>query len=97
MAQGLQSFLIWLACLIGFGTGGVVCTFFPQVIQRMALNAPTPRWKFIPKPEDMWPARAKGGRKYFESRSYVVMLRIVGVLCLIATALLILTPLGALH
>jgi hypothetical protein len=94
MAEGLQSFLIWLACLVGFGTAGVVCTFFPEVIQRMALNAPTPRWKFIPKPEGMWPARAKGGRKYFESRSYIIQLRVAGVLSLIAALLLILLPLG---
>jgi len=97
MAQALQSLLIWLACLIGFGTVGVVCTFFPEVIQRMVLNAPTPRWKFIPKPEDMWPLRAMGGRRYFQSSSYMIQLRVAGVLSLIATALMILLALGVIR
>jgi hypothetical protein len=61
MCEGLQSVLIWLACLVGFGAVGIVGTFFPEVIQRMALSAPTPRWKFIPRPEETWPARSMGG------------------------------------
>ncbi|MGA3166794.1 MAG: hypothetical protein ABSF14_11850 [Terriglobia bacterium] len=92
MTQGVESFLIWLACLIGFGASGVVCTFFPQIVQRAGLNAPTPRWKFIPKPQDMWAVRAMGG---FASKSYRIQIRVIGVLNLVATALLILVPLGA--
>ena len=97
MVQGIESLLIWLACLIGFGTAGVTCTFFPEAIQRIALTAPTPRWKFFKKPEDIWPARSMGGRKYFESKSYVIQIRIVGVLSLTATVILLLVPLGVLR
>ena len=94
MSQGIESFLIWLGCLLGFGFTGVICTFFPGFVQRIALDAPPPKWKFIPKPEDMWPARSMGGRRYFEGRSYRVQIRLVGLFSLIATALLILVPLG---
>jgi hypothetical protein len=92
VTQGIESLLIWLACVLVFGGSGVVCTFFPQIVQRAALNAPTPRWKFIPKPQDMWAVRATGG---FASKKYMIQIRVIGVLNLIATALLILLPLGA--
>ena len=91
MTQGIESFLIWLLCFLGFGASGVVCTFFPQIIQRAGLNAPTPRWKFIPKPQDTWAIHAMGG---FGSKSYLIHIRVISVLNLIATALLILVPLG---
>jgi hypothetical protein len=84
--------LIWLACFVGFGTGGVVCTFFPRFVQRAAMTPPKPKWKFIPKAEEMWPVRWMGGAKYFQSRGYLIQLRLIGIVSLaVALGMLIAT------
>ncbi len=86
-AHNLLSLLIWVLCFLGFTVGGVIGAFFPHIVQRSAINS-KPKWKFIPKPEEMWPARSMGGRKYFESRSYRLQLRVIGFASLVAAALM---------
>jgi hypothetical protein len=61
-----------------FAAAGVVCTFWPQAVQRYALSGryaqsnPVMKWR--------------GLRRYTESRFYIWQLRALGILSLFAAA-----------
>lgn len=87
----LDAFLRVLAAIVmlGFLWGtGILCLFFPQVIQRAILTAPEPRFKFIPR------ADAKvlgiGGREYYQSKRYIITLRVIGASSLLVGLVLLL-------
>jgi len=81
--------LVWVLCFPVFLGIGIVATFFPRVIQRAALST-QPKFKFIPKPQELVP----GGREYLESRRYIISVRISGALLLFALGYVLLYALG---
>jgi len=79
--------------LFGFLWGiGIVCLFYPQVIQRAILTAPQPKFRFIPRPDAK--IFGMGGREYYGSKRYIITLRITGAGSLMMGCLLLLLFLG---
>jgi hypothetical protein len=87
LSDRLLALLIWILAFLGFSGGGVVAAFYPGVVQRALLSQPKPR--FAPKAEDGMVGRWMGGRKYLESESYIVTLRVVGFASLAVAVLML--------
>jgi hypothetical protein len=92
MAHGILAVLV-VVILFGLLWGtGILCAFYPRLIQHAILSAPKPKLRLFTRPEQK--ILGIGGRDYYESDKYILTLRVIGFANLAVGLLLLLLFLG---